>query len=40
MKQDSLGDDIVPTFDDRQRLGIISLVVIFYLATPLVHCGS
>jgi hypothetical protein len=29
-----------PNFDDRQRLGIISLVVIFYLVTPLVNCGS
>jgi hypothetical protein len=33
VKQASLGDDIVLAFDDRQRLGII-LVVIFYLATP------
>jgi hypothetical protein len=33
MKQASLGDDIVPTFDDRQRQGIL-LVVTFYLATP------
>jgi hypothetical protein len=39
VKQASLGDDIVPAFDDRQRQGI-SLVVIFYLVTPLVHCGS
>jgi hypothetical protein len=33
MKQASLGDDIVSTFDDRQRLSII-LVVSIYLATP------
>jgi hypothetical protein len=33
MKQDSLGDDIVSSFDDRQRLSII-LVVSIYLVTP------
>jgi hypothetical protein len=33
MKQAPLGDDIVSSFDDRQRLSII-LVVSIYLETP------
>jgi hypothetical protein len=33
VKQATPGDEIVPNFDDRQRLGII-LVLTIYLATP------